>query len=412
MPIRTWLIVMPDNRFSSYLILFALWLMMFSASSQTMIMSPILPLVGDQLHIPQEYLGTLITSYSVMLGVFALITGPISDMIGRRRILLFGTGAMCITLFLHYYVYDFITLLLARALTGMAGGMLSGVAPSYIGDYFPSEKRGWANGMVMTGIAAGQILGIPFGTLLADWFTFSMPFVFFSLPMALSFLLVFLYVPQPQVVREKQSSIRTSVGRYIGMLRNTQTLAATGAYCMMFMGITFYVIYLVVWIEDTFGATGKEVASLFAVAGIASVIVGPWAGRLSDRIGRKIMIIGSCIGLFFLMAATTTVLTSFWMAYPLFFVIMVLVSARMGPFQALLSELVPDERRGSLMSLSIASGQLAMGLCSLLAGFVYTNMGYTVSSIIGAIGMLIMGIIVWLFIPETRSDRPEPIIKI
>jgi predicted MFS family arabinose efflux permease len=84
----------------------------------------------------------------------------------------------------------------------------------------------------------------------------------------------------------------------------------------------------------------------------------------------------------------------------------------MGPFQALLSELVPDERRGSLMSLSIASGQLAMGLCSLLAGFVYTNMGYTVSSIIGAIGMLIMGIIVWLFIPETRSDRPEPIIKI
>ena len=133
--------------------------MMFSASSQTMIMSPILPLVGDQLHIPQEYLGTLITSYSVMLGVFALIIGPISDRIGRRRILLLGTGAMCITLFLHYYVYDFITLLLARALTGMAGGMLSGVAPSYIGDYFPSEKRGWANGMVMTGIAAGQILG-------------------------------------------------------------------------------------------------------------------------------------------------------------------------------------------------------------------------------------------------------------
>ncbi|HIG45676.1 MAG TPA: MFS transporter, partial [candidate division Zixibacteria bacterium] len=101
MPTRAWLILILDNRFLSYLILFALWLMMFSASSQTMIMSPILPLVGDQLHIPQEYLGTLITSYSVMLGVFALITGPISDRIGRRRILLFGTGAMCITLFLH-----------------------------------------------------------------------------------------------------------------------------------------------------------------------------------------------------------------------------------------------------------------------------------------------------------------------
>lgn len=346
-----------------------------------------------------------------MLGVFALITGPISDRIGRRRILLLGTAAMCVTLFLHYYVSDFVTLLLVRALTGMAAGMLSGVAPSYIGDYFPSEKRGWANGLVMTGIAAGQILGIPAGTLLADWFTFSAPFVFFSLPMALSFLLVWFYVPQPQVAREGMTNIRTSVVRYIDMLRNTQTLAAAAAYAMMFIGITFYVIYLVVWIEETFGATGREVASLFAVAGVASVIVGPWAGRLSDRIGRKIMIVGACIGLFFLMAATTTILTSFWMAYPLFFCIMVLVSARMGPFQALLSEIVPDERRGSLMSLSIAIGQLAMGVGSMLAGFVYTNLGYTASSIIGAFAMLIMGVIVWFFIPETRSSHSDTLSK-
>lgn len=397
----------PGDRFSSYLILFALWLMMFSASSQTMILSPILPLVGEQLHIPQEYLGTLITAYAVMLGVFALITGPVSDSIGRRKILLFGTGAMCITLFLHYYVYDYVTFLLVRALTGMAGGMLSGVAPSYIGDYFPSGKRGWANGLVMTGIAAGQIFGIPAGTLLADWFSFSAPFVFFSFPMGVSFLLVWFYVPQPQVVRDTMSSIGGSIYRYIDMLRNTQTLAAASAYAMMFMGITFYVIYLVVWIEASFGATTKEIASLFAVAGIATVIVGPWAGRLSDRIGRKKLIIGACLGLFFLMAITTTVMTSFWLAYPLFFGIMVLVSARMGPFQALLSEIVPDERRGSLMSLSIAVGQLAMGIGSMLAGFVYTNMGYTVSSILGAIGMLLMGVIVWLYIPETRTHSRQ-----
>jgi predicted MFS family arabinose efflux permease len=107
------------------------------------------------------------------------------------------------------------------------------------------------------------------------------------------------------------------------------------------------------------------------------------------------------------MAITTTVMTSFWLAYPLFFGIMVLVSARMGPFQALLSEIVPDERRGSLMSLSIAVGQLAMGIGSMLAGFVYTNMGYTVSSILGAIGMLLMGVIVWLYIPETRTHSRQ-----
>ena len=148
--------------------------------------------------------------------------------------------------------------------------------------------------------------------------------------------------------------------------------------------------------------TNDEVASLFVIAGIASVIVGPWAGRLSDRIGRKVLVVGGCLGLFVLMTLTTAIMTDFWIAYPLFFLIMVLVSARMGPFQALLSEIVPAQRRGSLMSLSIATGQLAMGLCSAAAGVVYTEVGYVFSSLIGGTGMLAMGFIIWRFIPETR----------
>ena len=153
-----------------------------------------------------------------------------------------------------------------------------------------------------------------------------------------------------------------------------------------------------------FNPTGNALASLFVVSGIASVIVGPWAGRFSDRIGRKGLIIGSCIGLFFLMSLTTTLITEFWIAYLLFFTIMLLVSARMGPFQTLLSEIVPANQRGSMMSLAIAIGQLTMGICSAASGIIYTKMGYFFSSVIGGIGMLIMGYLVWRFIPENKSQ--------
>ncbi len=384
-------------------ILLALWFMMFAASSQTMIMTPILPIVQEQFDVPEEFLGTVVSVYSIMLGICALITGPLSDAAGRRKILMVGTGAMCVTLFLHSFVSDYVSLLLIRTLSGMAAGILSGVAPAYIGDHFPSERRGWANGMVMTAIAAGQILGIPGGTLLADRFGFAAPFVIFSIPMVLSFVLVCTLARQPAVARERLTSIGSVVKRYASMFTTPATAAAIGAYCMMFMGIAFYVIYLVVWIKETFGVTGTEVASLFVVSGIASVIVGPWAGGLSDRIGRKVMVVSACLGLFVLMSLTTIIMADFWIAYPLFFTIMVLVSARMGPFQALLSEIVPAERRGSLMSLSIATGQLAMGICSAVAGIVYTEVGYVFSSIIGGAGMLAMGYIIWRYIPETRN---------
>ena len=393
---------MRPSTFADISILLALWFMMFAASSQTIIMTPILPIVEAQFDVPRENLGALVSAYSVMLGLCALVTGPLSDAMGRRRILMIGTGAMCVTLFMHSFVSDFASLLLIRSLSGMAAGILSGVAPAYIGDHFPPERRGWANGVVMTAVAVGQIVGIPGGTILADRFGFAAPFVCFAAPMVISFVLVCTLARQPAVARAHLSSIGSVVKHYASMFTTPATAAAVGAYSVMFSGIAFYVIYLVVWIKETFGVTNDEVASLFVVAGIASVIVGPWAGRLSDRIGRKVLVVGGCLGLFVLMTLTTAIMTDFWIAYPLFFAIMVLVSARMGPFQALLSEIVPAQRRGSLMSLSIATGQLAMGLCSAAAGVVYTEVGYVFSSVIGGTGMLAMGFIIWRFIPETR----------
>ena len=57
-----------------------------------MILSPILPRIGEELGIEAAVLGTLVSAYALMVGVFAVISGPISDRIGRRRILLLGAG--------------------------------------------------------------------------------------------------------------------------------------------------------------------------------------------------------------------------------------------------------------------------------------------------------------------------------
>ena len=158
---------MKEPKPSPYLIVFSLWLLVFSASSQIMIISPILPQIGEELSIADTLLGTLITAYSLMVGLFAIISGPISDRIGRRRILLMGTGVMTISLVCHFFVVDYFSFLAVRVFSGLAGGILSGAAVSYIGDYFPYNRRGWALGWVMSGSAFGQIFGIPMGVVLA-----------------------------------------------------------------------------------------------------------------------------------------------------------------------------------------------------------------------------------------------------
>ena len=139
------------NKASPGVIVFALWLLVFAASSQIMIISPILPRIGEELLIGESALGTLVSAYTIMVGAFAIIVGPISDKVGRRKILLIGTSIMTGALLMHHFVIGYYSFLAVRVCAGLAGGILSGAAVSYIGDFFPYNRRGWATGWVMSG---------------------------------------------------------------------------------------------------------------------------------------------------------------------------------------------------------------------------------------------------------------------
>jgi predicted MFS family arabinose efflux permease len=386
-----------------FLIVFTLWLLVFSASSQIMIIAPILPLVGDALGIREALLGTLVSAYSLMVGIFAVISGPFSDRIGRRQILILGTGLMTLALAAHALVVDYWSFVAVRVLAGVAGGILSGAAVSYVGDWFPYERRGWATGWVMSGAAAGQIAGIPLGVVLAGAFGFRIPFYMFAATMAATFVLVLLRIPQPEVDRNPEPVTLGRAARgYLEMLRQREIAAAAAAFFLMFLGVSFYVVYLPTWLERDVGATANQIALLFLVGGVANVLVGPQAGRISDRVGRKGIILLSCVGLSILMVLTTPVVGSVSVAYPYFFFIMALVAMRIGPFSALLTALVPDGRRGSLMSLTVALGQVGFALGGTLAGLLYASAGYGSTTILGAVSVLGMGLMVWFLVPEPR----------
>lgn len=390
---------------SPWIIVFTLWLLVFSAASQIMIISPILPQIGRELGIRDAALGTLVSAYSLMVGVFAILAGPVSDKIGRRRILLLGTATMTVALLLHAFVVGYVSFLAVRVFAGMAGGVLSGAAVSYIGDYFPYNRRGWATGWVMSGAAFGQIIGIPLGIVLAGEWGFRAPFAIFAATMAATVLLLFFKVPQPPVRRtEGRLSARRAAADYLAMLRRPEVAWAAAAFFVMFLGVSVFVVYLPTWLERDVGATSNQIALMFFLGGIANVITGPRAGHLSDRIGRKGIILLACIGLSIVMVATPFVVTSLWVAYPVFFLTMMLVAMRVSPFSALLTALVKDERRGSLMSLTVALGQVGFALGGAVAGPLFAEVGYTSNALLGAVFVLAMGLIVWYFIPEPRRE--------
>lgn len=392
---------MPGSRLKERIIIFTLWLIIFASSSQFLIIAPILPQIGEELSISDSQLGWLVTSYALFLALFALLAGPVSDKIGRRRILVIGSISMFAALLLHAFVYDFISMLVVRALAGAAGGILTGACVAYVGDYFPPNRRGWANGWMATGSAAGQVLGIPLGSFLAEITGFRSPFVGFSVIMLVAMALVLTNLPQPEVRRDlRKLSIKGSFKGYFMLLQQRSTLLIATAYGLMYLSLAIFIFYLPSFLTTLCGFTGFELSLLFLIGGIASVIGAPWAGKLSDRIGRKNIILVSSIGLFITMIITSLYVDNFYKAYSMFFVFMLLTSARLGPFRALVTESTTAAHRGKLMSLSISLGQFGMAAGGVIAGFVYAEYGFWLNTILSGLAVLAFGVLVWRTIEE------------
>src|SRR5205085_9315214 len=111
--------------------------------------------------------GIIVTTYSLAAAAFALVIGPLSDRIGRKKILISGLAVFALTSFLTYHVSTFGALIILRALTGLSAGTLSTCSLSFAGDYYPYHQRGRAMGVLSMGYFVAFVVGVPAGALAA-----------------------------------------------------------------------------------------------------------------------------------------------------------------------------------------------------------------------------------------------------
>jgi EmrB/QacA subfamily drug resistance transporter len=114
-----------------------------------------------------DSLSWVVTAYLLTTTITVPIAGKLSDIFGRRMMLLIGVGIFTIGSLLSGTSQSIIELIGWRALQGIGGGIITANAFTIVGDLFAARERGRWQGLI------GAVFGISslVGPLLGGWLT-------------------------------------------------------------------------------------------------------------------------------------------------------------------------------------------------------------------------------------------------
>ncbi|KAI1433309.1 major facilitator superfamily-domain-containing protein [Xylaria sp. CBS 124048] len=133
-------------------------------SSQAVVI--ILPSIGRDLNIPAARLQWVVSAYALTFSTFLLLWGRIGDIFGKRRIFIWGSFFVTVTLFINPFLHNEMAFDVIRALQGLGAAANVPTAVGILGATFPHGK---AKNSAMSIYASGAPLGSIFGTLIAGF---------------------------------------------------------------------------------------------------------------------------------------------------------------------------------------------------------------------------------------------------
>ena len=260
--------------------------------SYDLIRSPLLPLFAERLGARPEAIG-LIVGVSTLTGVlFKLPAGSLSDLLGRRVLLFIGLAVFAIAPYFYFFVDRVWHLVLLRVFHGFATAIFAPVAMAVVADMVPKrrgEALGWYSSFGQTGRLSGRMLG---GYIIL-WFGFYHVF-WISGIIGVILILLFLRLRLPNNRSESEPVLHHSPTSIFNGIREVgsdgRILITSGMEAVLMTASGSLMAFLPI-MGIQMGLHAGEVGLLFGGMGLASIFTKPMMGRVSDRIGRRPMII-------------------------------------------------------------------------------------------------------------------------
>jgi predicted MFS family arabinose efflux permease len=304
-----------NSRISGYGIFLVVILafLQFTTILDFMVLSPLSAMLIPELKLSPQQFGFVVSGYAWSAGISGILAAGFADKYDRKKMLLIFYTGFILGTFLCGVAPGYISLLAARIVTGIFGGVLGSITYAIVTDVFALEVRGRVMGFLQMAFAGASVLGLPIGLHLANRFGWHSPFLMIVGVCIIVLIFIVIYM-KPVDGHLKagarhnpvQHFIRTVSNRTYAKAFGSTILLATGGFMLMPFGSAFAV--------NNLGIKLSDLPLLYTVTGMVAMVTAPLIGKLSDAWGKYLVFcICSTLLIFVLLIYCNLGFTPLWL---------------------------------------------------------------------------------------------------
>lgn len=364
------------------------------------ILSPVLPNYAHSLGVGYDSIGLLISAFSFTRLVADPFVGRFIDRYGERSMSTLGAVWVGLSSVAAGFAPTFPLLVIFRGLGGVGSALFFASLLSFLLRSIPSNRTGRVMSLYYASFNIGFIVGGPLGGVVANLFGLASPLYVYGGACFLSAVLFWKTIRNPA---RHEHEVRKGGLRRLPWNRTFVTVLVVNGVYLWMVGAIFSTLVPLFGTSVAVGLTIGGVGIALGIATATELVTLYPAGHATDRYGRRAVLIPALAGLAAVTAAFGLVSSPIG-----FMVAMAFLGVASGysgvPAAPMLSDVTPEELKGSAVGVYRFVGDLGFVIGPLVAGWSAQAYGFGTAFVINAIPAVIaLGLV--LTIRETMHAR-------
>ncbi|SEG66611.1 MFS transporter [Marinobacterium lutimaris] len=371
-------------------------------------LSFLFPFISEELNLNNSHLGMLSSTLALMWAISGATLGHYADKKESKKLILI-ISVLAFTLFsaLSGMVTSFITLLLFRALMGVAEGPVLPISQSLLAAASTPKRRGLNMGLVNASAPGliGAVIAPPVLIWLATTYGWRSAFYATIIPGLIIAVLIALFVRNKHAHKDiAERHAKEPHASYMSLLKNRNILLCVLISCFYISWFITLISFTPTYLMQVKGYSPETMGGIMGSLGVAWMAWGFIISALSDRFGRKPMLI-----LFSLIATACPMVLLYVDSPSAMLPLVFLTYTGLGCFTLFMAtipaETVSAARVATALGLIMGVGELFGGFVTpTIAGFAADKYGLQIVMWIAAAGSL-MATLLACFLTETAPVK-------